>query len=107
MPYITDTAALNCPFLDKRSKLLPCQKEMIIYYSNAGYSQRKLAAMFNVSRRLIQFVINPEMLQGNKDARRQRGGEKQYYDRLKHNSYMKAHRQRKYSILKGVVSNFK
>ena len=60
MPYKTDKLKLDCPFFDRRSKLLPCQKERLIILYNQGYSQRKLAAIFSVSRRLVQFVACPE-----------------------------------------------
>lgn len=79
MPYKTDKMRLDCPFLDRRCKLLPCQKEMVVHYSNQGYSQRKLAKMFNVSRRLIAFIANPEQHKNNLERRRERGGSAIYY----------------------------
>jgi hypothetical protein len=62
-------------------------------------SQRKLAKKFNVSRRLIQFVIAPEKYDENLKRREERGGSKAYYDRLSHNLAMKKHRRKKYEIL--------
>ena len=100
MPYKTDKEAYNCPFLDNRTKLLPCQKEMILHYREQGYSQRKLAEMFSVSRRTIQFVLDPEKLAENKRRRAERGGTKQYYDKEKHNASMKKYRNLKNNTLK-------
>jgi transposase len=79
MPYKTDKMKLDSPFLDRRVKLLPCQKEMIIYWTNHGLSQRKLAKMFNVSRRLITFIQDPKKKERDLQNRAERGGWKQYY----------------------------
>jgi transposase len=104
MPYKTDKLAYNCPFLDNRSKLLPCQKEMVVWYKeNEGMSQRKLAAKFNVSRRTIQFILDPEKLSKNKQRRAERGGSKAYYDKEKHKQSMKKHRRLKYTTLNEIV----
>lgn len=103
MPFITDKVNINCPFLDRRTKLLPCQKEMVVYYHNLGYSQRKIAKMFNVSRRLIIFTIYPERLVKNKEERIQRGGSKIYYKRDKHTASTRKHRRYKYETLKQSI----
>lgn len=100
MPYKTDKLSIGCPFMDRRTKLLPCQKEMVLHYHKLGHSQRKIAKMFNVSRRLIIFIISPEKLERNLQARQDRGGTKQYYDKSKHKEYQKTHRRYKYEILK-------
>ena len=88
------------PFLDSRTKLIPCQKEMIVYYRKQGWSQKKLAAHFNVSRRMIQFVIDPEKLKKNKENYKNRGGSKKYYKKEKHTMYIQKHRARKKVVLK-------
>lgn len=44
---------------DKRAKLTEDHREAIKVLSKEGYSQRKLAAIFKVSRRLIQSIISP------------------------------------------------
>ena len=104
MPYKTEKIRYDCPFLDKRSKLLPCQKEMVVYYHQRGYSQRKLAAMFNVSRRLITFIIDPDKLKKNKEVRRDRGGSKIYYKGGEAwAETVRNHRRRKHSILKSIT----
>ena len=60
MPYKTERVKLDSAFIDKRVKLLPCQKEMVVYWTKQGLSQRQLARMFNVSRRLITFIQDPK-----------------------------------------------
>jgi transposase len=79
MPYKTEKMKLDSPFLDRRVKLLPCQKEMVVYWTNQGLSQRKLAKMFNVSRRLIQFIQDPKKKEKDLQNRADRGGSKVYY----------------------------
>jgi len=79
MPYKTDKMKLNSPFLDRRTKLLPCQKEMVVYWTEKGLSQRKLAKMFNVSRRLITFIQDPKKKEKDLQNRAERGGSKIYY----------------------------
>ena len=44
---------------DGRAKLSEDQRQAIRILAREGYSQRKLASMFNVSKRLIQSIITP------------------------------------------------
>jgi len=99
MPRITDTIPIDCPFLRKNTKLLPCQKEMVMYWGKQGASQRRLAKMFNVSRRLIQFILNPESHKKNLERRRELGGSKIYYKKDKHTKAIREHRQYKKELL--------
>lgn len=89
MPSKNEKIALSDPFLKRSAKLLPCQKEMVIYWHNKGFSQRNLAKMFNVSRRLITFIINPKALEESNKRREERGGSKIYYDKEKHKKAIK------------------
>lgn len=81
MPYKFETnkIKLDSPFLDRRVKLLPCQKEMVLFWTEQGLSQRKIAKMFNVSRRLITFIQDPKKKEKDLQNRKDRGGSKQYY----------------------------
>jgi hypothetical protein len=103
MPFKTDKLTIDDAFLKKSAKLLPCQKEMVVYWHNRGSSQRKLALMFNVSRRLIQFILDPSKHQANLEARKQRGGSKIYYKRDKHTKAVKEHRKYKNQLLKCTI----
>lgn len=81
---------------DKRIKLSIEQKEEIYQkYKTGNYSQRKLAAIYNVNRRLIQFIIDPAKHDQNLKARKERGGSKIYYDKDKNTETMKKHRRYK------------
>lgn len=100
MPYRTDKMKLDSPFLDRRCKLLPCQKERMKLLWEQGVSQRELAKMFNVSRRLVQFTCMPEKLEKNKADREARGGWKHYYKGGEEwASAMRDHRKHKYETL--------
>ncbi len=105
MPYKTEKIKFDCPFLDRRTKLLPCQREMMVYWYNEGLSQRKLASMFNVSRRLVIFTTQPEKHKKNFQARIDRGGSKIYYKGGKEwAETMKKHRHYKHETLKHTTN---
>jgi transposase len=100
MPYKTDKMKLDSPFLDRRVKLLPCQREMVLYWTAQGLSQRNLAKMFKVSRRLITFIQDPKKKEKCLENRAARGGWKQYYKGGEEwASTMKDHRRYKHKVL--------
>lgn len=100
MPYKTDKLAIKDPFLDRRTKLLPCQREMVHYWHNAGASINSIARMFHVNKRLIQFELFPDRKKQNLERRSERGGWKQYYSRPDHAQVIKEHRKYKNEVLK-------
>lgn len=103
MPYNSRLKKLVGTKHDKRVKLTPEQKEEI-RENKECLSQRKLAKKYGVSRRTIQFILDPKKLEENKKRRAERGGSKIYYDREKHNDYMKTHRRYKQDLhLKGDI----
>lgn len=59
MPLKIEAIRLVGTKFDSRTKLTKDQRQAIKYLANAGYSQRKLAAMFHVSRRLVQSILSP------------------------------------------------
>jgi len=98
MPRKTDTMPLGSEFLSRRVKLLPCQKERIVAMRETGISIRKLATIFGVDKRLIQFIVNPDALEACKLARKLRGGSGIYYNREQNTSSMKEHRDYKKQV---------
>ena len=95
MPYKYGLKKLRIPReKDKRVKLSLEERDLIkkLY---GEISQRKLAAMFGVSRRLIIFIGCPEKYQRNLEQRKARGGSSYYYDAEKHKEYMKRYRRSK------------
>lgn len=84
-------------FDDRRRKLTDEQREEIkkLY---GKISQRKLARMFGVSRRLIIFIGCPEKYKKNLEDRANKGGSKIYYDCKKHTTAMRKHRKHKHDL---------
>lgn len=105
MPRKTDEVKIGDPFLKRSSKLLPCQKEMVIYWSDRGLSSRKLASMFNVSRRLVQFIIDPNKHKENLERRRENGGSSLYYNKEYHAQKTKEHRIYKKQLFEKIKNN--
>jgi len=100
MPYISSNLKLS-EKQDRRVKLTKDKKaEIYQLYSTGKFSQRRLAAIFGVSRRTIQFILDPVKLEENKKRREERGGWKQYYDKESHRETMKSHRRYKNKLYK-------
>lgn len=95
MPYKFEYTNLHIPReLDKRVKLsLEQRKEIKKLYGKV--SQRKLAEMYGVSRRLIQFIGCPEKKERDLELRKLRGGSAIYYNKDKWREQMKSHRRYK------------
>lgn len=101
MPRKCDLIPIANEELDRRVKLTSSDKIQIKQlYESGEYSQRALAAMFSVSRRSIQFIIDPEKLVENKKRRAQRGGSKRYYDKESNTKSMREHRNYKNQLFK-------
>ena len=101
MPYYFEREHIKLPEgKDRRVKLTPNDKELIVELYNTGeFSTYKLAEIFEVSRRTIQFVLDPEKRKANKERLEERGGWKTYYDKDKQIEYMKGHRNYKKKVL--------
>jgi hypothetical protein len=103
MPYKTEKIKIDCPFLDRRCKLLPCQKEMIHFRYSNGESINVLSRKFNVNKRLIQFELFPERKVKNLKDREIRGGSSIYYKGGKEwSETIKNHRKYKNLVLKNI-----
>lgn len=84
---------------DRRIKLSDKDKALIVkLYTTTDTSHRKLAAQFGVSKRLIQFIVNPASKEANDLSRAMRGGSKVYYSKNKQKEYMKSHRRYKQQL---------
>lgn len=100
MPSKLDKVPIKDPFLDRRCKLLPCQKEMVFYWYEKGLSINAIARLFKVNKRTIQFILDPEKLKKNREKYKDRGGWQHYYNKEDHAIAIKDHRHYKKSILK-------
>lgn len=103
MPHKSEKIKIEGTEHDRRRKLTDDQKEEI-RKNEQELSVSKLAEMYEVSRRTIQFILNPEKLVENKKRRKERGGWAQYYDKNKHARYIKDHRDHKQELfLEGKI----
>ena len=99
MPYTSEKIKLPRKY-DRRVKLSKEDREEIkeLYGS---VSQRKLAKRYNVSRRLIIFIGDPEKYKRNKELRKDSTW---YYNKEKNKNYMKRHRRYKQQLyLEGKI----
>lgn len=99
MPYKSEKIKIEGTSFDRRIKLTLNDKEEIKRLSS-DHSQRYLAKMFNVSRRTIQFIIDPNKHIENLKRRAERGGSKQYYDRETQRNAIKDTRRYKNDLFK-------
>jgi transposase len=106
MPPKVDKLAIKNDKLDRRRKLTDSQR-IEIKANREGLSQRKLASKYGVSRRTIQFILDPEKRAENLKRREERAGTKQYYDKDKHRESMKDHRRYKKELLEKGLLNVK
>lgn len=105
MPYKSEKIKIVGTKHDRRVKLDEKQKEEIRFlYKTGNYSWNSLARKFEVSKRLIGVIINPEMQKKIYQTRLERGGSKIYYDKNKHKKAIKNLRRYKQELfLKGEI----
>jgi hypothetical protein len=106
MPFKFDKIPINNPKHDKRVKLTDEDRENIREdYKTGTISQRGLAKKYGVSRRLIQFILNPEKQEKAREQFLERQKDGRYYDREKHNEHMKKYREHKKELFNQGLLN--
>ena len=107
MPIKSEVNKLLIPKeFDRRIKLTDEDRVNIVSFYSRGMSQRALARYFNVSRRLISFVLFPDRLLINKQQRLESGGSKQYYKKEKQKLYsQKTRKYRKQLELQNLLTS--
>lgn len=102
MPYKSEKIKIEGTKLDRRRKLTEDQKDYIRWLrEEEGLSQRKLAAMFGVSRRLITFILDPEKEKRSKIRAKDLRQEGRYkYTKEQWAETMKEHRHYKEKLHK-------
>jgi transposase len=98
MPYKSEKIIIAHSKYDRRIKLTKKDKARVVYLYDKGVAIREITRRFNVSRRLIQYIIFPERHARNLQQREERGGSAFYYDKDKHKEYMKGHRRYKQKL---------
>ena len=104
MPSKSDLINLEHSFLDRRVKLLPCQKENIPLLHSRGTSIHALSRMYGVNKRTIQFIIYPERQAKNVQLRKDRGGSMQYYNKEYNTKAKFEHRHYKKEVFKDIIN---
>lgn len=106
MPYTSEKIKIKGTAYDRRQKLTPEQKDEIrhLYYTT-DTSQRKLAKLFNVSRRLITFVLNADREERNQKLLKQRKAKGLYkQSKEQRAAIMREHRHYKQQLfLRGKI----
>ena len=95
MPFKAERIRIAGTKLDARAKLTPDQRDAIRVLSREGYSQRRLAVMFNVSKRLIQSIVAPT------ERKPEKKRPTEYWTEVK-----RKHRERKMSLYKAGKIKF-
>lgn len=99
MPYKSERIKIEGTQYDRRVKLSPDKKEYVRWLrEEEKLSYNKLAKMFNVSKRLIQFVCNPEIEKKAKERFKELRKDGRYYDRQAHNESMQSMRKYKQEL---------
>lgn len=80
---------------DGRRKLHPSQHDKVRETYKKLQSLRKTAKVFGVSKRLIQFILNPEGLKKYQEKKRQDKVWLDYYDKDKHTEAIQKYREKK------------
>jgi len=99
MPHKWEKDHIHLPRAKDRRVKLTDEERKEIFELYGTISQRKLAAMYGVSRRLIIFIGCPEKHARNLECRKKRGGWRQYYTTAKNTKTIKEHRQYKTKVL--------
>lgn len=100
MPYKSEKIRIAGTKHDRRRKLTEDQKDYIRWLrKEENLSQRQLAAMFGVSRRLITFILDPEKEKRNKArAKKLRADGRYKYTKEEWAATMKEHRHYKHEL---------
>lgn len=105
MPYKSEKARLPRE-LKRTVKLSEDERDEIRLIRRLhNHSYNELARAYNVSKRLIIFICNPDTETKCRQRRRELGADGRYYDRQKHNESIKRLRKYKNELYKeGVIS---
>lgn len=109
MPYKSERIPLSRE-QDRRIKLTEEQRDEIRHkYSTGLYSQRKLAAEYGVSRRLITFILDPDKEEHSRELFKERRRDGRYKEtREERAAIQREHRHYKQSLyLKGELEEKK
>ena len=84
---------------DGRRKILSSQHEEIREKYKNLKSMRKVASIYGVNKRLIQFIVYPERLKALQEWNKMIKHHKKYHDTEKRRMYMRKYREKKQQLL--------
>lgn len=84
---------------DGRRKILSSQHEEVREDYKNLKSMRKVASLYGVNKRLIQFIVYPERLKKLQEWNKEIKHHKKYHDTEKRKFYMRKYRARKRELL--------
>lgn len=105
MPYKFEYDGSVIPRHLRRTVKLSPEERVQIKELYGKISQRKLAKMYNVSRRLVIFIGCPEKMAQNKVIRKINNSNGEYYNKEKQKIYMRTHRNYKKLLAKSNLLN--
>ena len=94
MAYKETRIKLEGTQYDRRVRLTPEERALLIE-DKGKLSQRQAARKYGVSKRLVQFIWNPEMHERIKAQYKERRKDGRYYKKEKHTLAMRTHRRYK------------
>ena len=99
MPFKSEKIKIEFTENDRRIKLTTEQKEIIRKeYSTGLISQRGLAKKYNVSKKTIFNIVNPEKYLRQLEKNKEEKHSKAYYKKEKQKEYIKKHRRYKQDL---------
>lgn len=102
MPYKHESEGRHLPpDKDRRRKLTPEQRQAI-RDNPEGLGPTALALQYGVSKRLVQFILDPAKHAANLEARQRRGGWRQYYRAPEHAEAVRATRQHRSRVFQAT-----
>jgi hypothetical protein len=99
MPYKSEKIIIEGTNFDRRVKLDDYQKACIIEErKHSGLSYQKLANKYNVSKKLVMLICNPDLMAKNKAQFKERRKDGRYYDSEKNTIATREHRKYKHEL---------
>lgn len=97
MPYIHEKMLIPRK-LDRRVKITDDMREQARSMSKEGESQRAIARLLGISRKSVQYILDPAKLKRAKERYKELRRDGRYYQKERHTQAVRKHRRYKQSI---------
>lgn len=99
MPYVSEQIKIAGTKHDRRKKLTDDERvEIVDKHATGKYSQRQLARIYQVDRKTIYNILNPNKYQKQLERRRKEKVHLKYYDKEYHTKAIREHREYKQTL---------